>query len=138
MVFSFSERIVVLAKEPPANEAQLSDLRSTYPSLPSEYVELMKVGTEIEVEFENGRYLRVWGPTGCLEMDDAYMISAYIDGAIPVGDDGGGHAIYYHTGQAGWGLYCSEYGDLDPDSSIWIAPTLKALLGDHVGAERLP
>ena len=101
-------------------------------------VQLMRLGTEIEISFENGRYLRVWGPTGCLEMDDAYLISAQISGAIPIADDGGGHALYYHHGQAGWGLYCSEFGDLDSGSSVWIAPSLSSLLGDQVGAERLP
>ena len=138
MAFDFSPKIKVLAKKGPATEAQIKEISARYPSLPPEYVELTRVATEIEVEFENGRYLRVWGPSGCLEMDEAYMVSAQIIDSIPVGDDGGGHVLYYHNGKAGWGLYCNGYGDLDPDSAVWIAENLEQLLRNHEGPERLP
>jgi hypothetical protein len=138
MAFNFSSRVKVLAKEDGAKESQIEDLKRRYPLLPSEYADLVRDATEIEVEFENGRSLRVWGPAGCLEMDEAYLISSLITGSIPIGDDGGGHVIYYYCGNKGWGIYCNGFGDLDAESAVWITGSLAQLLGDHHGADRLP
>lgn len=138
MGLEFSPKVRVLAQEDPATESDIEKVTSRFPSLPAEYIDIVRHATEIEVEFENGRYLRVWGPSGCLEMDEAYLISAQIAGSIPVGDDGGGHVIYYHKGKSGWGLYCNGYGNLDPDDAVWIAASLDQLLRHYQDPELLP
>ena len=84
-----------------------------------------------------GRLRIVRGPEGCLEMDEAHGISDYIPGAIPIGDDEGGKALIYMTGNKGWGLYLSGFGDLDAEDAQWIASNLRELLCECVGKEKL-
>lgn len=89
------------------------------------------------MKHSNGQYIRIWGPAGCIEMDEGYGIRRRIPGAFPVGDDGGGHVIFYQNGKDGFGLYHVGYGNLVGDDAIWIAPTLADLLTKGKGIERL-
>jgi hypothetical protein len=116
-------------KGPPATDAALRKLRERFPMVPNEYLEFSKEATEVELEYQ-GHYLRIWHPDDCLEMDDAYDISARLPSAIPIGDDGGERVILYFDGNKGRGLYRVGYGDLDPGDAVWVAPSLYALLGE--------
>ena len=53
---------------------QLNAAFTHFESLPQEYVDLVREATEIEVKHHNGQYIRVWGPMGCIEMDEGYGI----------------------------------------------------------------
>jgi hypothetical protein len=138
MSLKIHPRTRILARKGPAEEADLLAAQKRFGPLPDEYVAIVREVTELELEFENGRYFRVWGPSGCVEMDEGYAIAAQVPGAIPIGDDGGCQFVYYGQGNKGWGLYCMDYGDIDPDEGVWIAASLEGLLADQDGSKRLP
>ncbi len=102
----------------------------------SDYVTLVSESGMLELSHENGAYLRIWEPGYAREMDDAYRISEYLPGAIPVGDDGSGRALLFWDGPRGRALYLCELGALFPDEAVFVAPTLTALLrlGQGTGA----
>ena len=127
----------VLASRPGADAPSLASAIREFPGLPSEYADLVQEATELELQWLNETYLRIWGPSGCLEMDRAYEISSRIKGAIPIGDNGGGDAIAYMSGQDGWGLYAVAFNDVDREDARWIAPSLTALLVEGRGIEAL-
>jgi hypothetical protein len=125
----------VLAKGPPATNEQLSALTRHFGNTPKEYVAFVFEATEIELQHRNGQYVRIWGPAGCVTMDQGYGIRQRIPSAIPIGDDGGGHVIFYANGKRGSGLYHVSYGNLDVDDAIWIAPSLVELIGKATGID---
>jgi hypothetical protein len=123
----------ILANGPPASLEQIEVCQNRFQDVPREYVELISEVTELEIQHQNGEYVRIWGPIGAVEMDIGYNICKRIPGAIPIGDDGGGHVFIYANGISGRGLYRVGFGDLDLDDAVWIAPTLAAMLIDGVG-----
>lgn len=133
MLASLNQRFRLLAKEKPAAATEASRLSRRFPSVPNEYIELVGEATELEVQHDNGQYLRIWGPIGCIEMDDAYGISKAIAGAIPIGDDGGGKVIFYYEGKQGFGLYHVGFGNLSSGDCVFTAPSLVDLLENAVG-----
>lgn len=126
----------ILAKLPHAEQADISLVKRKYVSVPQDYIDLVSQATDLEIETDSGKYIRIWGPRGSLEMDEGYEISNIIPSAFPIGDDGGGRVLFYATGPHGFGLYLVGFGNLDIDDAIWVAPTLEALLcnSDGVGA----
>lgn len=79
--------------------------------------------TELELSY-GGRYLRLYGPHGCIEMDDAYGISDAIPNAITIGDNGGSEAIVIVNDA----VYRVGYGALAPDGLNFIAESIDDLL----------
>jgi hypothetical protein len=104
-------------------------------SVPDEFLEMVREATEIEIQHDNGTYLHFWGPSACIELDEAYEISKRIKGAFPIGDDGGGRVIFYMDGKHGFGIYLVGFGDLDADDAIWVAASLSDLLTGAKGIE---
>lgn len=127
----------VMTKGPPASADQMAALLDYFAVVPRDYVELALEATEIEIWHESERYFRIWGPSGCIDMDEGYAIRRRIPDAFPLGDDGGGRILFYASGAGGSGLYCVGYGNLDLNDAIWIAPTLTALLTSASGIELL-
>ena len=123
----------LLAIGPPATPEQLNALIVHFGSIPQEYIELAREATEIEVQHRDGQYIGIWGPSGCIEMDDGYGIRQRIPDAFPIGDDGGGRVLFYANGNRGPGLYYAGYGDLDRGDAVWIAATLDELLANATG-----
>ena len=109
--------------------------KSTFSAVPPDYLELVGEVTETELQHAGGQYIRIWRPSGCVEMDEAYGIRRRIPGAVPIGDDGGGRVIFYQPDKHGSGLYHVGYGNLDPVDAIWIAPTLADFLTKGTGIE---
>jgi hypothetical protein len=116
--------IRVLAQRPGAAVAAISGLRGRYAHFPEALAELMQEATELELSYR-GRYLRLYGPSHCIEMDEAYSISVRIPGAIAIGDNGGGEAIVFLPGK---GIHRTGYGALDPDEVQFVAGSLEELL----------
>ena len=133
MLDLLAKTIRLLAKHPGATAEQIAELKVRFASLPEEYVRLIEEATEIELQHENGQYVRIWGPRGCIEMDEGYEISKRINSAIPIGDDGGGQVIFYMKGKRRDGLYHVGYGNLDADDAVFTAPSLVELLQHAVG-----
>jgi hypothetical protein len=127
----------ILATRTGASDSDMRLLGSQFAAVPAEYLKLVREVTEIELKHKDGAYLRIWGPAGCLEMDKAYSIQRRIPGAIPIGDNGGGRVILYRPAVAGTTLHLADYGDLDRDDLVMLAPSLTELLTKATGAERL-
>lgn len=83
----------------------------------------MLEATELELSY-GGRYLRLYGPLGCMEMDEAYGISNAIPNAITIGDNGGGEAIVIVNNA----VYRVSYGALDSDELEYGAESMEELL----------
>lgn len=103
--------------------------------VPEEYKDIVRQKTEIEILVSNEKYIRIWGASGCIEMNGAYLIQKYIPFSLAIGDDEGGNAIIYATGKSGFGLYLVAFNDLDVDEMIYISPTLRHFLTDGYGIE---
>ncbi|PQO46658.1 1,3-beta-glucan synthase regulator [Blastopirellula marina] len=125
----------ILAVQPAATPDQVQKLNDYFGQCPPEYVDLIYKATEIEMQHSEGQYVRIWGPLGCIEMDKGYGIRQYMPSAFPIGDDGGGHIIFFAEGKHGYGLYYVGYGDLDLDDAIWIAPDLRTFLVNAEGID---
>lgn len=121
----------------PATDTDIERCRRHFSMLPSEYEELVREGTEIELEHRNGRYLRIWGPLGCIEMDEAYEITQRMPNTFPIGDCGGCDLIFEANGNRGPGIYYATYGDLDLREAVWIAPSLRSVIEQGTGIEKL-
>jgi hypothetical protein len=117
----------VLAAGSAASPEDILDATRHFGSLPAGYIDLVKKVTELELEHAGGQYIRIWGPAGCVEMDEAYDIRRRMPGTVPVGDDGG-RVIFYGEGPCGIGLYYVGWGVLDTNESVWIANDLRSLL----------
>jgi hypothetical protein len=126
----------LLASGPKASQEDLAALQNTFGQIPSEYRQLVQEATEIELQHRNGQYIRIWGPEGCVEMNEGYGIRNRIPSAFPIGDDGGGHVIMYYNGKDGFGIYHVGYGNLDGDDAIFVATDLTELICHATGIDR--
>lgn len=135
MLGDIDSSFTMLAKGHPASQAQIDTAVVYFGSLPQDFIDLVREATEVELQHRNGQYVRIWGPMGCINMDEAYGIRKRIPNAIPIGDDGGGHVLFFANGKQGEGLYHVGYGNLDLDDAIWIAESLGRFLAKAVGIE---
>lgn len=118
-----------------ATSGEIDQLVARYPHIPAEYLELSGDATELELQWQGDKYIRVWEPGGCTDMDEGYGFSKYIEGAIPVGDNGGCDALVYMEGGRGWGLYLVSYSSIERSEAKWIAASLSHLLMKGEGIE---
>lgn len=126
MIRTLHPSVLVLALKAGASPQDLQALQSRFPELPASFSALFSEATEIELSYK-GKYLRLYGPMRCAEMDDAYGVSEKIPGAVPVGDNGGGEAIIFLP-RPDRGVYRVGYGSLALEETIYIARSLEALL----------
>lgn len=133
MLSKLHENFKILHSGYGAKPEDIEALKKEFPHIPAEYVRLVLEATDVEMKWNEEQYIRIWGPRDCIEMDEGYEFSQYIGGAIAIGDNGG--ALVYMDGKKGWGLYQIGYGAIDRDESIWIAPSLSALLLEGQGIE---
>lgn len=105
--------------------------------LPFDYCEIVSEMTEIEILVDNDRYFRIWSPDGCIEMNEAYQIQHYIPSSLAIGDDEGGSALIIMIGNKGFGLYKVDFGDLGFDDAEFISSSLRSLLIDGVGLDKI-
>ncbi len=125
MLEKFHPTVRVLAQKNGAQQTAIHAFRKRFPDLPVVFYELFAEASEIEVSYKN-RYLRLYGPEGSFEMDEAYHISQRIPAAITIGDNGGDAIVFMPFPKPG--LYRVGYGALDPEELVYIAPSLEALL----------
>lgn len=105
--------------------------------VPEEYLFFISKVSEVEILVKNETYIRLWGAEGCMEMNEAYNIQKYMPGALAIGDDEGGQAIFYAKGKNDYGLYKVGFGNLDIDDAVFISPSLYELLINGVGIDEL-
>ncbi len=123
MLESLHHTIRVLTQASGATQADMLMLKTRFPLLPGTVSDLMLDATELELSY-GGRYLRLYGPHRCIEMDDAYGISNAIPNAITIGDNGGCEAIVIVNNA----VYRVDYGALAPDELNYVAESIEDLL----------
>lgn len=126
----------ILSQLPPPSVEDIKEHRDYFRSFPDEYYEFIQEYGEIELRHSNGQYLRIWGPMGCMEMDEGYGIRGNIPYAFPVGDDGGGNVIFYNMEKERYGLYHVGYVNLCIEDAIRISSNLKDLISYSQGIEK--
>ena len=104
-------------------------------NIPEDFLEVIKELTEIEINVDGEKYIRVWGADGCIEMNDAYSIQDNIPNSLAIADDEGGNALIYTTGDKGFGIYVIAFNDLDIDELKYVAGSLSELFKDNVGID---
>lgn len=102
-------------------------------AIPNDYIELIGEATEIEILVDNEQYFRIWGPSGCIEFDEAYLIQKYLPGSFAFGDDEGGSMLIILDGNEGEGIYKVGFGDLDLEGCKFVARNIRSLLIDGIG-----
>jgi hypothetical protein len=138
IIANMSDNFSIDAMEAPATEEEISELRKFSPiTVPDEYIELMRQAAELEIKVKQKRYIRVWSPRGCMEMNAAYRIQNYIPGSLAIGDDEGGNALLYCNSDEGFGLYSVSFSDLDICETTFIAHALYDLFVNNVGVGKL-
>ncbi len=102
--------------------------------VPVDYIEIVDEATEIEISVRKEQYIRIWSPEGCIEMNESYNVQTFIPNSLAIGDDEGGNALLYMTGNKGFGIYLTGFGNLDADDATYISISLRELLinGDGV------
>lgn len=121
-----------------SNEMEIAQLIDFSPiNVPLEYLELIREKTEMEININDKMYIRLWGASGCIELNEAYLIQKYIPSSLAIGDNEGGDAILYAEGKNGFGIYTVAFNDLDIDEMIYISKSLVELLVYSKGVEKL-
>lgn len=103
--------------------------------IPEDFLEVIRELTEIEINVDEKKYIRIWGADGCIEMNDAYNIQENIPDSLAIADDEGGNALIYTTGEKGFGLYVIAFNDLDVDELQYVASSLSDLMINNVGID---
>lgn len=90
--------------------------------VPKDFIEIIREATEIEINVDQSKYIRIWGADGCIEMNEAYAIQESIPNSIAIGDKG-------------FGLYIIAFNDLDVDELKYVSESISSLLINNVGIE---
>ncbi len=93
--------------------------------VPEEFIQIIKEKTELEIQVDNKKYIRIWGANGCIEMNTAYRIQKYIPNSLAIGDDECCNTMLYASGHKGFGVYMVSLSDLDVDEMVFIANSLE-------------
>ena len=105
--------------------------------VPLEYLNLIRKHSELELMVSGARTIRIWGASGCIEMNEAYHIQKYIPQSLAIGDDEGGNALIYATGHEGFGVYAVAFNDLEADAMKYISDSLVSSLVNGKGVQTL-
>ena len=126
------------ARKSPSKEEEIKALHefSTI-DIPSDYVEIIQLASDIEFNISDQMYIRIWGASVCIEMNEAYDVQKYLPNSLAIGDDEGGGALIYLQGKDGFGIYYNRFADLDIKEAVKIAPSLTELLINNVGVDTL-
>lgn len=93
--------------------------------VPEEFIQIIKEKTELEIQVDDKKYIRIWGANGCIEMNAAYSVQKYIPNSLAIGDDECCNVILYASGHEGFGVYMVSLSDLDVDEMVFISNSLE-------------
>lgn len=135
---NISSMYTIDARKSPSKEEEIKALQDfSAIDVPIEFIEIIQSASDIEINVSDQMYIRIWGASGCIEMNEAYEVQKYLPNSIAIGDDEGGGAIIYLQGKDGFGIYYTRFADLDIDEAVKIAPSLTELLVNNVGVNTL-
>jgi len=104
-------------------------------TVPTDYLNVIREMTEVEILINGDRYFRIWSPAGCIEMNEEYQVQSYIPESLAIGDDEGGGALILMTGKQGFGIYKVGFGDLCVEDAEFVSETLEGLLTKGLGID---
>ena len=117
-----SESFELVASDEKSSDIEINELiHYSKIDVPLEYIEIIKEKTELEIMVNNEKCIRIWGASGCIEMNSAYHIQKYISDSLAIGDDECSNAVIYANGNNGFGVYMVSFGDLDANEMVYIA-----------------
>jgi len=133
---NLNENINVKVADKASSELIIKEMLTKTPiKLPDEFIEIIREKSEIEISINGDKILRIWGASGCIEMNDAYNIQKYLPFSWAIGDDEGGYAIVYAKDEDGIGVYALSFSDLDDNEKIFISPSLSDFLTKGIGVD---
>ena len=117
----------------------IGELRNfTKIELPTDYVEFKLELAETEIKVRDDMYIRFWDAQGCIELNGAYNIQKYLSPeTLAIGDDEGGGALVFMTGDEGFGIYHVHFSYLCMSDAVKVASSVSELLLDGVGIDVL-
>ena len=131
-----SNKYRIDASKPASNDDEVERLvKYSDINIPEDFLEIIRELTEIEINVDGEKYIRIWGADGCIEMNDAYCIQDNIPNSLAIADDEAGNALIYTTGDKGFGIYIIAFNDLDIDELKYVSGSLSELLKDNVGID---
>lgn len=131
-----SNKYRIDASKPASNDEEIKKLvEFSDINIPEDFLEVIRELTEVEINVDGEKYIRIWGADGCIDMNDAYSIQDNIPNSLAIADDEGGNALIYTTGDQGFGIYVIAFNDLDIDELQYVAGSLSELLKDNVGID---
>lgn len=131
-----SNKYKIDASKPASNDEEIKKLiEFSDINIPEDFLEVIRELTEIEINVDGEKYIRIWGAEGCIDMNDAYRIQDNIPNSLAIADDEGGNALIYTTGDQGFGLYVIAFNDLDIDELQYVSASLSELLKYNIGID---
>lgn len=138
ILHNISAMYTVDTKEPPSKEKEIKALQHfSVIDVPTEYIEMIQLASNVEINVNDQMYIRIWGASDCIEMNEAYKVQNYLLHSLAIGDDEGGGALIYLQSKDGFGIYYNSFGNLDMEDAVKIAPSLTELLVNNVGVNIL-
>lgn len=131
-----SKQFDLVARDEKSSNIEINELiHYSKIDIPNEFIEIIKEETELEIKVNNGKYIRIWGARGCIEMNSAYHIQKYISDSLAIGDDECGNAVLYANGNDGFGVYMVSFSDLDVNEMVYIADSMEAFFVKEEGMD---
>lgn len=131
-----SNKYRIDASKPASNDKEIEKLvEFSNINIPKDFLEVLRELTDVEINVDGKKYIRIWGAVGCIDMNEAYSIQDNIPNSLAIADDEGGNALIYTTGARGFGLYVIAFNDLDIDELQYVAGSLSDLLINNVGID---
>lgn len=131
-----SNKYRIDASEPGSSDKEIKRLvEFSDIDIPKDFLDIIRKSTEIEINVDEKKYIRIWGADGCIEMNEAYSIQENVPNSLAIADDEGGNALIYAIGKQGFGLYVVAFNDLDPDELRYVSKSLSELLKENIGID---
>lgn len=125
---SIHPSLSIASSERPSTPEEIESLQSFSPiQIPEEYINLISYATEIEFTSSDCCF-RVWGASGCIEMNRAYDVQQYIPYGLGIGDNEAGSILVYLQKESTSGLYLISLSNLDADDALLISSSLDELI----------
>jgi hypothetical protein len=114
--------------EPPSTPNEIRSLREFSPiQVPDEYINLISQATDLEFASFNCCF-RIWGASGCIEMNQAYELQHHIPTCLAIGDNETGSILAYVNKNNSLNLYLISLSNLDIDDILLISANLSELI----------
>ena len=129
---NLNEQYEIVLSEPASSEEEIQQLiEFSEIEVPEEYLGIIRQQSELSILVKNCSYecyVAIRGAAVCLDMNKSLEMQKWIPGSLAFGDNGGGKALFYATGQNGFGVYATGFGDLDIEDAVYLSESLETLL----------